>query len=79
MTERVIDVPIVLFDKWSRADHGTTDLCSNLRTLSVDEITDIRSQAEVKLCEFIAVCQYNLTPARESARLSPAEYNPNAF
>jgi hypothetical protein len=65
--------------KWSRIDHGTTGLCSGLRKLSLEEITNNRSQAQVKLCEFIAVYEYNLTTAGRSAGLSPAENNPNAF
>jgi hypothetical protein len=54
-------------------------LCSGLRKLSLEEISNIRSQAEVKLCEFIAVYEYNLTTAGWSAGLSPAENKPMHF
>ena len=61
------------------SDHATTGLCSGLRKLSLEEISNFRSQAEVKICEFVAVYENNLTTAGRPVRLSPAENNPNAF
>jgi hypothetical protein len=55
-----------------------TGLYSCLSSWSLQDIPNIRSQAEVKDCELMAVYEYNLTLAGESVRLSPAE-NPNEF